>query len=641
MKFLNHIRLAGFVGLIVGVLHGSVDVIARLILFTFEWFEFYQSLMISTIFFTLFFIILSVIVEIVTKIAKLKRTRKNLSVFYFATALASLMGFYSVMFVNSTLLLDVSFLSSLSIAVNLSVVVGVIVLYLLLLLKGQEFLLNTLDSIGQKKFKKMIKNYIFVVIVFVIVSLFMDLFLLNYMPGSKLNPELEGYPNILVITLDTVRADHLPTYGYPINTAPSFDKIAQESVVFDNALSGAAWSIPGHANLFTGRYPHNHDALTRSWSLKFDEVTMAEILRARGYDTAAFIGGNAWLKAKYGFGQGFTTHKDRQDFFEFVKTFDKTSLRAPVVSFVLPFISTNFETNIHNARRFTSIFDLDKEKPAEEVNEQVFKWLDKNQDSGPFFMFINYYDPHDPYHLGIEFREQFTDEDHDYINEFKKTVDSAKRYDDISQEDIEDIITLYDIELFYLDYHLGKLLEKFDELGLREDTLIIITSDHGEELYDHGYFKHGRTLFQEIIHVPLLIHYPKEFEPRTIKKTVGIVDIFPTVLDVLEMEKPENLDGVSLFPLMKNEGPYKREFMLSEIFGREGIEKARRQIAVSVDDWKLIEVLQWEDTSPGEEVITSGLYNLRTDPNEQKNLYDIFPQKRNTLRQYMINITKQ
>ena len=194
---------------------------------------------------------------------------------------------------------------------------------------------------------------------------------------------------------------------------------------------------------------------------------------------------------------------------------------------------------------------------------------------------------------------------------------------------VEALTNLYDAEIAELDYNVNIFLDNVDELGLKNNTIIVIMADSGEELYDHGYFKHSTTLYQEIIHVPLLIYYPGKLKPKSIEEPVSTIDIFPTIFDILEIGIPQEIDEVSLLPLIKN-GSYGRQFVKSELFGLPGHE-TKKQTAIIHNEWKLIEV------EPETESIPSGLYNLRTYPKEQKNLYEIFPEKGELLRKYIAN----
>jgi len=603
MKLSRHIRLAAFTGLVVGILHGMIDIIARIFALSFEWFELYQTLLISSVAFTSGFIILSIFVQLVIRLAKLKIRKKSFSVFYFTTAAMILLLFYIFILINRYLFSEIVFWNPVILTANLLIILVVFSIYILFLKKGKEWIYNVMSFFN----KKLIKESIFIVVIFTIASLFLDIYLLNYIPSSK---ESNAYPNIILITLDTTRADRLSDYGTNIN------KLAENSVVFENAVSAGSSTLPSHASLFTGKSVSNHNATRVTRMLKHKDRQLAEILKEEGYNTAGFVGG-PYCKVKYGIGRGFTTYKDRLDFFEFAHTFEKFSLRETITTF-FPI--------------YKSLLKEDSERTSEEINKDVFKWLDKNSKE-PFFMFINYFDPHSPYNLGD--KSKFTDKTMDY-KEVEKTR-NIKRYDDVSKPVLEYMNALYNAEIAYLDKNVGKLFDKLNELNLMDDTVIIITADHGEEFYEHGRFTHGWTLYEEVIHVPLIIHYPKEFKPKKIDKRVGNIDIFSTVLDILDLPVPKDIDSISLLPLIKNNA-YSKKYSLSEVYGRRDIEETKYQISVSDNNWKYIGVEQWDYLE--EVTILPALFNLKTDPKEKRNLYDNFIEKRKLLQKYILNITK-
>jgi len=622
MKFLEHTKLAAFTGLVVGILHGTIDIIIRIAVFSFEWFEFYQTLLLSSIVFTFGFIILSLFIELIRKIIKLKITKKTLIIFYFTSAIFLLVIFYVSTILNRFILREIAFFEPISLALNFAVFVVVGSIYFLFLTKAKDPVYNIVYQLKRREIKKIIKNVVYIIILFIITSFFLDIFLLNYVPNFKSSIE-KTYPNILFIMVDSTRADHLSLYGYPLKTSPNLDEFAKDAVVFDNAISAGTGTLPVLPILFTGKYVSNHGVLVLNLVLNSKETTIAEILREKGYNTVGFVGG-VFQKAKYGFGQGFIYYKDRQDFFEYIHTFEWFGLRQTLTTF-LP--------------NYKSLMKQDGERTSEELNRDVFKWLDKNKDE-PFFMFISYEEPHVPYTLGSEFRKKSNDTRNffELSSKIKKALrieksQRLKRYGNTSRDIIDAYTNLYDAEIMYFDHNLGKLLKKLDELNIKENTIIIITSDHGEEFYDHGSFGHGETVYQEIIHVPLIIYYPKEFEPRRIEKSVSNADIVPTILDILEIEIPEEVDGFSLVPLLKGENGYNRKYSISEEFGRPGLQDYEYQIAIIKDDWKLIEVI------PKIETIPSGLYNLRTDPKEQRNLYDSYVEKRKELQKYIPEVT--
>jgi arylsulfatase A-like enzyme len=615
MKVMDHLRLAALTGLFVGIVFGTIDIIARIVVLSFEWFELYQTLLLSSIIFAFAFITIALILIIILKGLKIRANKDRLSLFYVTSAISLLMLLYSAIIVNRFILSDIRHWNDpLKLKVNFLIILTVGVIYILLFIKGRNLILNVMSFFRKENIKNIMKNYLFLIVVFAIASFFIDVYSLNNIPDTTNGGAFES-PNVLLISMDTTRADHLSTYGYHLNTSPNIDKLASSSVVFDNAISVSSWTLPAHASVFTGKYPSNHGAVQTYQMLDSDETTLAEILREKGYNTAAFISG-PYVKAKYGLGQGFLTYKDRLDFVEYVHIFNNFYIRSIIVSFFQWFNKV--------------FFMVDGERTSEEVNNDVFKWLDKNKD-GPFFLFVHYFDPHDPYTLGEEFRERFTNETREY-KEVEKTY-GIERYGTASKGIVDYMISLYDTEIFYLDNNLGRLFNKLEELELKNNTIIIIFGDHGEEFYDHGGFLHRKTLYEEVINVPLIIYYPQKFEAQRIRDRTSIVNIFPTLLDMLQIKVPEDVDGVSLLPLIKNLSD-SEEYVFSELEGQPNLGEPEKQIAISYKGWKLIEVY------PEKETLPSSLFFLGNDSKEQKNLYDVNSEKRDELRKYMFQITE-
>jgi len=612
---MNNIKLAAFAGLLTGIFHGLIDIIARLSAWSFEWFEFYQTLLLSIISFTVGFIILGVITEIAVKVLKLKLNKSAYISFYFVMAVVALALFYAGIIVNRVLLVEHGILSPIKMAANMLLMVITGSIFILLLTKGRSLVYSLTSFFGRQKIKAIINALISGVIIFIVISLFLDIYLLNYIPAGRGSNQLIEQPNIVLVSLDTVRADHLTPYGYEVNTSPNLDMLAQKSVIFENAITVSIWSILSHAAMLTGKYVSKIDPEHTNQGLKPEENLLSEILRKKGYNTAGFVS-VGWIKAKYGFGQGFDIYHDRMDFFEYVQMFDRFSIRETIFAF-FPL--------------YKKFLDTDKERTAKKTNELAFKWLEKNKDKR-FFMFLHYSDAHSPYTPIEKFRELFTNDSrtHKELESEMKRTSKKVRYGPVDKNLVDSAIKLYDAEIYNNDFELNRFISKLEELGVKDNTIIIIVADHGEEFYEHGLFKHGGTLYQEVIHVPLIIYYPKEFKPKRISETVGTIDIVPTILDILNIDIPKDLDGVSLLPLITNKGQYNREFLKSEAFEVLG-QVSSQQTAVYQGDWKLIEVGEESETMP------SGLYNLRADPNEQKNLYDIFPQKRESLKKYLTN----
>lgn len=293
-------------------------------------------------------------------------------------------------------------------------------------------------------------------------------------------------PNIIIYLIDALRPDHLSTYGYFRDTSPKIDRFAQDSILFTNAYVQSSWTKPSVATLFTGRYPSSHGAIERD-DVLFEQVTLADMLKYKGYHTAAFVT-NLNVLPVYGFGKGFD---------EFFK------------------------------------IDGKYYAPADKLNEELFNYLDRKP-KRPLFLYIHSMDPHYPYIPPPSLKFQYT-------NDLRVTDEKGKTWP-VSIE-----INLYDDEIAFADHHFGKFLEKLKQKKLYDDSLIIFLSDHGEEFREHGGQYHGWTLFQEQIRIPLIIKLPANLRAGTREnRPVRTLDIFPTTCDLLNIEPPGPVDGETL-----------------------------------------------------------------------------------------------
>ena len=431
-------------------------------------------------------------------------------------------------------------------------------------------------------------------------------------------------PNIILITMDTVRADNLSLYGYERDTTPNLKKLSEESVLYRNSISTSNMTLPSHASIFTGRYTRSHGAhhffttLTPSddelaWIAKHSQVqslsdkfnTLTEILSEKGYLTMAVVANGGYLGAHYNINQGF-------QFYDY---------RAPVpflglfLGKVRPFY---LRQTIHTlSSHIISTPDHYKvSRNAEEINNEVFTLLDKvKKDDAKFFMFINYLDAHWPYSPPPPFDTLFPGKD--------ETFNTALKFAEVEREVImlerkltdkerQHIVSQYDGGIAYEDFYIGKLIARLKKAGMFENTLIIITSDHGETFGRRNFMQHGNSVYQNEVKVPLLIKYPNSNQKTVVEKYVSGVDLMPTVLDVLGYEIPGDIQGVSL---LKPEGLNNRN-IISESFGaRRNLRYHKRfyriQRAIFSDSMKFI-----TSTSGTQE-----LYDLSKDPEEKKNIY--------------------
>ncbi len=321
--------------------------------------------------------------------------------------------------------------------------------------------------------------------------------------ASKMRPGAR--PSVIFIVLDTLRADHLGLYGYERGTSPNLNRFANESVVFDYAITSAPWTPPALGSMFTGKYASSHGMMppngrgkAREASATLDQqnTTMAEIFKANGYQTAG-ITPNPWIKDEFGYAQGFDSY-----------------------------------------------FYRDRGR-ADEINRAGKKVLDTMKPNSPFFLFLHYLDPHDPYDPPSPYDKQFSG------------ALRARSYD----PDTLEKLNRYDGEIAFMDHHLGELFSDLRRRGLWDNSIIVIISDHGEQFRERGELGHGFRLYDEELHVLLMVHAPG-IEPGRVKDVVNTVDVLPTILDLTQVAPPPGLQGVSLINQSELK---KRSGVLSEI----------------------------------------------------------------------------
>ena len=321
-------------------------------------------------------------------------------------------------------------------------------------------------------------------------------------------------PNIVLVSLDTVRPDFLGCYGNAEATSPALDAVAAESALFLNTYSTTSWTLPAHVSLLTALDGLRHEVYYPQE--KFDPATptLAELLHARGYTTAAFTGGG-YLSSVYGFSKGFDSYQ---------------------------------EIKLHGNRAIR--FD-----EAERLADLACDWIGNNRDK-PFFLFLHTYQPHDPYSNLSPLGKMFIDESAEWDQvRMESLFQDRGRFDtSLSEEQKDNIAGLYKGEIRYTDeVFVRPVLEALKKSNLYDNTLIILTSDHGEEFYDHESWLHDHSLYEEGIRIPLIIRFPGgRFGGQRIEAPARITDIMPTALQFAGLN-PEglDLDGKSLFPLLQ------------------------------------------------------------------------------------------
>ncbi len=420
------------------------------------------------------------------------------------------------------------------------------------------------------------------------------------------------HPNIILLTVDTLRADHLACYGYPRPTSPNIDRLASEGVQFMNAVSTAPWTFPAVASLHTSMYPTElgistfNAPLPQIYTHRLDPLrtTLAEALRERGYHTQAIVT-NIWLFPEFGFAQGFDGYLvvDREQAYDYDAVLNETLIgrlahRAAPADAAL--------RNLYEVVMGPS-GQPDWKVRAGRVTDEALDWLDAHRRER-FFLWAHYIDPHHPYAPPAGYRPSvagISAERLDYLSSYIED-DLYTGRARLTPADRQAIIAQYDGEIRYVDHHVGRLLDRLDDLGLQENTLLILTADHGEEFWDHGSWEHGHTLYNELVHVPLIIRGPCGFDsPCRIDAVVRHIDIAPTLADIGGAALHPDAHGASLLPLLSGNSQSPR------IAFSEGLIRNAEKKAIRDGDRKLV-----YDSFGG----ASELYDLRADPRELENL---------------------
>lgn len=340
---------------------------------------------------------------------------------------------------------------------------------------------------------------------------------------ASLPTTVSGLPNVLLVVLDTVRAQSLSLYGYGRPTTPMLKQWANQGVVFNRALATAPWTLPSHASMFTGKYPHE---LSANWTTPLDDAqtTLAEVLSGHGYETAGFVANLVYASAEHGLARGFSHYED------YPVSFGELALSSSLGRFI---------SNQPSFRRLIGNHDILDRKSAADINRAFLAWLTGRDVQRPFFAFLNYYDAHEPYLPPPPYNDQFgaspQDRGFDYMTD---EVERPLKWT-LSPAEIQTERNAYDGTIAYTDQQLGLLLDELKKRSLLNNTLVIITADHGEQLGEHGLFSHGNSLYLQTLHVPLVILFPGKVPQQTvIQQPVSLRNVPSTILDLLDLHEP-------------------------------------------------------------------------------------------------------
>jgi arylsulfatase A-like enzyme len=401
-------------------------------------------------------------------------------------------------------------------------------------------------------------------------------------PGAKAST---GRPNIILISIDTLRADRLSCYGYARRTSPAMDRLAAQSLLFRNAISPGNWTGPGHASMLTGTLPTTNGVRQYENGLLGSEtLTLAEILRDAGYQTGAVVSNATVLSRSKGFAQGFQFYDARME-----RAFGyEPLLDGPLAWF--PLLSGQL---------------LKPNRTASDVNRTALAWVELNRAS-PFFLFINYMDVHAPCAPPDEFGDRFPGRQ---VLRFSSPAwDLFRASRDITLEEDAHYRALYDGEIAYVDQGVGRLLDGLGRLGVFDRSLLVVTSDHGEFFGEHRLWGHAVGPYQPVHHVPLIVKYPGGSHRGVSWDWVSLIDIVPTALRAVGLYAPPGIQGTDLtagaHPVFIEGAP---NIGLTRQFGSRF---SRSYRGLYEGPWKLVE---YSDTSVK-------LFNLLKDPHEQRDL---------------------
>jgi arylsulfatase A-like enzyme len=408
--------------------------------------------------------------------------------------------------------------------------------------------------------------------------------------SARLGAAPSDAPNVLFLILDTVRSMSMSLYGYHRPTTPNLQRIARDGATFERAIATAPWTLPSHASMFTGRFAFE---LRSGFNLPIrdDYPTLAEVLGREGYATAAFVANVYYASREFKLDRGFARYEDRP---------------LSAGQLVLSFSFGRWLSNRQAVRAFVGYSDMLNRKPASRINHDFLGWLSRQDRERPFFAFLNYYDAHEPYLPPAPFDKRFAYPGKRETYWFD--TDRAERHKNQSRaaSAVRPQLGAYDGAIAYLDEQIGDLFDELDHRGLLENTLVVITSDHGEEFAEHGEYGHIQNLYTSTIQVPLIITWRGHVPTGVIvREPVSLRDLPATVMSLIGRAGAFEFPGVALSGYWQDgaaKGP--RSVVLSEITGF-----SRRK---SIIEGKFHYI---RDGDLGDE-----LYDLDADPLERNNL---------------------
>jgi arylsulfatase A-like enzyme len=404
---------------------------------------------------------------------------------------------------------------------------------------------------------------------------------------------------VVIISVDPLRADGIHTLGNPLSVTPTIDALVSRGIVFTNAFSVSSWTLPSVMSFMTGEYPSTHKIINkeligstekeglRPAVLSSDIHTLASVFKANGYATGGFAGGAA-LSSSYGFDKGFDTYQSDGDF-------------------------EGLSRSIPKALKFAQ----------EHVNDKVF-------------IYLHGFDTHGQFIPEGGLKRTFTDPAYKGTLTGSTKEQKSLREEGVIQghinltaEDVRFLRAIYDEKISDMDKEISAFMSGYNKLHTGKKTMFVITSNHGDEFYEHGRIDHGMTLYNEVLQIPLIIVLPGESVGKRVSSQVRNIDVFPTVLSLVGIPEDSSLrgqlQGVSLIPAMRGEN------QRLDIFAETSYRYATfKQALITWEGWKLI---------TDQESLTNEVFNLRSDPRESHDVSTNDNAKTQHLRIRLLNLT--
>jgi arylsulfatase A-like enzyme len=454
-------------------------------------------------------------------------------------------------------------------------------------------------------------------------------------------------PNVVVVVMDTARARETIRSERRDAELPALDRLAEDGTEYTRAFASAPWTLPSHASLFTGTYSSKHGAHAGHKHLDDDLPTLAEAFRANGYETVA-VSNNTWISEEFGFARGFdTVYKTWQyvqtdtDLGEIART--KRGMEM-VRALAARLVDGNPAVNVANAI-YGQFFRKRNDDGARRTNNWVGNWLADRTRNDPFFLFVNYLEPHLEYRPPKALAERFLPDGVAY-EEAMDVPQDAWGYiaGDVSLTDreLEILRALYRAEITYLDKRIGELREHLETANEFEDTVFVVTSDHGENIGDHGMMDHQYCLYDTLLHVPLIVH-GGEFDDGQVDDLVQLTDLAPTLLDAAGIDAPEmreEFQGQSFYPAVETEP---RNHTISEYMAPQpSMDALREQVGPLSDDVTRLDRSLRAIRTDEEKLIrgsdsTREFYEMGNDPNESRNIMEENPERMEALEMVLEN----